>query len=191
MARPSRIPEQRRRLIPTVASAFAELGYHRATTALIARRCRVRENILYRLWRDKKDMFLAAIRYVYDLSMETWTAAAREGRGAAILSGLDYESRHIGEFGNYRVLFAALTETDDPDVRSALRRMYRDMHRFLSARVGEFRGAGRRSRREVELVAWGLIALGTYSTIARELDLAPRATRSGLLADLGRRLVGG
>lgn len=191
MGRPSRVQEQRRTLLPTVAKAFADLGYHRATTALIARRCGVRENILYRLWRDKKDMFLASLRYVYDLSMETWTAAGRRRPGAALLAGLDYESEHIGEFGNYRVLFAALTEAADPDIRAALRRIYRDMHRFLSARVRELRGPSHRSPEDIDLAAWGLISLGTYSTIIRELDLAPRRTRSGLLAVLGRKLAGG
>lgn len=41
MPRPSRLPEKRRELLPTVARAFAELGYRRATTAELARRCGV------------------------------------------------------------------------------------------------------------------------------------------------------
>ncbi|MEK6798788.1 MAG: TetR/AcrR family transcriptional regulator, partial [Planctomycetota bacterium] len=72
MPRPSQANERRKRLLPIVAKAFAELGYRRTTTAKLAKRCKVRENILYRLWRDKKAMFVASIEYVYALSAETW-----------------------------------------------------------------------------------------------------------------------
>ena len=57
MPRPSRIDEQRKRLLPIVCQVFSELGYYRTTTAELAGQCKVRENILYRLWRDKKAMF--------------------------------------------------------------------------------------------------------------------------------------
>ena len=49
MARPSQSPEKIKELLPVVARAFAELGYRRTTTADLARRCGVRENVLYRL----------------------------------------------------------------------------------------------------------------------------------------------
>ena len=46
MPRPNQTLEKRRELLPVIARAFAELGYRRATTAELARRCGVRENIL-------------------------------------------------------------------------------------------------------------------------------------------------
>ena len=49
MPRPSKADERRRELLPLVAEAFSELGYRRATTAELAARCGVQENILYRL----------------------------------------------------------------------------------------------------------------------------------------------
>lgn len=64
MARPSQASEQRERILPVLAATFAELGYRRTTTATLAERCEVRENILYRLWADKKAMFIAVIDYV-------------------------------------------------------------------------------------------------------------------------------
>jgi AcrR family transcriptional regulator len=72
MPRPSQISRKRQELLPIVARAFAELGYRRATTAELARRCGVPQNILYRIWPDKKAMFIAAIDYVYELSAATW-----------------------------------------------------------------------------------------------------------------------
>ena len=72
MPRPNLSNERRLELVPIVARTFAELGYRRTTTAALAERCKVRENILYRLWPDKRAMFVASLDYVYQLSEETW-----------------------------------------------------------------------------------------------------------------------
>ncbi|MFO0984918.1 MAG: TetR/AcrR family transcriptional regulator [Planctomycetota bacterium] len=72
MPRPSRIDQKRRELLPILVRAFAELGFRRATTAELASRCGVQENILYRLFEDKKQMFVAAIDYVYEHSLRVW-----------------------------------------------------------------------------------------------------------------------
>ena len=70
--RPSQIDDQRKRLLPIISRAFSELGYRRTTTAELARRCQVQENILYRLWTDKKAMFLAAIDAMFEERMARW-----------------------------------------------------------------------------------------------------------------------
>lgn len=56
MPRTDRQAAQQGELLPLLAQAFSDLGYRRATTASIARRCEVRENILYRRWNDKAAM---------------------------------------------------------------------------------------------------------------------------------------
>ncbi len=91
MPRPSQIREKRQALLPVVARAFSELGYRRATTAQLAQRCGVQENILYRLWPDKQAMFLAAIDFVYEFSERTWlkllqqpAAQSAEARGGGL-----------------------------------------------------------------------------------------------------------
>ena len=64
MANPSKIDDRRRQFTPRVATAFIELGYRGTTTAELAQRCGVRENVLYRIWPTKKAMFLDAVEYV-------------------------------------------------------------------------------------------------------------------------------
>ena len=39
-----------------------------------------------------------------------------------------YEAKHQGEFGFYRVVFTALVEADDPEIRAAITSMYRRFH---------------------------------------------------------------
>lgn len=189
MSRPSQLDEKRRELIPAVAGAFAEFGYRRTTTATLAERCGVRENILYRLWPDKKAMFIAALRYVYDLSADIWTRVLRDcdARGAAEAL-LDYESTHHGEFGLYRIVFAGLSETDDPEIRAALSDMYRRYQRFLGRHIAAHRG-GQSHAKDSELAAWAVLGLGTVIDIGRELGLLGAAQRRKLLQQVGRVLL--
>ncbi len=192
MARPSHITEKRCELLPTVAQTFAELGYRRTTTAELARRCGVQENILYRLWHDKKAMFIAVIEHVYELSAEVWRELLRSGDGASTPAErlLAYEATHHGEFGHYRIVFAGLSETDDPDIRAALSAMYQRYQRFIASQIRAHRqdceaGTGL----DPALAAWAVVGLGTVANISRELGLVDDQTREQLLREAGRSLL--
>jgi len=192
MARPNRSNERRRELIPIIARTFAELGYRRATTSELATRCDVQENILYRLWDDKKSMFIAAIEYVYDSSVETWEkllVSTKDGQTSAERL-LEYEAAHHGEFGMYRIVFAGLSETDDPDIRRALTRMYQQHQSFIERRLVEHRD-GQSDRTDVGLSALALIGLGTMTSITRELELLDESARRQLWTQSGRLLLEG
>ncbi len=194
MSRPSQIDEKRRQLMPIVARTFAELGYRRTTTAELARRCEVRENILYRLWPSKKRMFIAAIGYVYDSSVDIWNnlLAETDGHGSTAQRLLEYESHHHGEYGQYRIVFAGLSETDDPDIRAALADMYQRYRRFLSEQI-----VAHRSQRssltppDAVLAAWAIVGLGTVANIGRELGLLGSRQRRRLMGEVGRLLLEG
>ena len=193
MPRRSQAHEKRRELIPLIARAFAELGYRRTTTAELAARCRVRENVLYRLWRDKKEMFIAAIDYVYDFSLRTWQKILQErAPGPPAERLLTYEATHLGEFGHSRIIFAGLSETDDPDIRRALAGMYQRYQTFVRDQVEAHRqGPGRRRNADAALSAWALVGLGTVASIARELDLLGDQDRRRLMIEAGRLLLKG
>lgn len=193
MPRPSQAAEKRRTLLPILTRAFAELGYRRTTTAELARRCGVQENILYRLWPDKKAMFIAAISYVYDLSVDTWKRLQeRGGDGASAAEHvLAYESEHLGEFSHYRIVFAGLSELDDPDIRQALAQMYRRFARFLRQQIEAHRGAGQAEGLTPELTAWAVIGVGTVANILRELELVNGRARRQLIAQAGGYLLDG
>ncbi|NOT00822.1 MAG: TetR/AcrR family transcriptional regulator [Phycisphaerales bacterium] len=193
MPRPSQADERRRQLLPIVAKTFAELGYRRTTTAELAKRCKVRENILYRLWRDKKAMFVASIEFVYALSAETWRRLlAERGDGKPPAERLlQYESEHHGESGLQRLVFAGLSETNDPAIRRALRTMYRRFHRFIGEQISDYRDGDRRRRPDIEASAWAVIGLGTLASIVQELDLLKRSGRRRFMADVGHVLIEG
>jgi len=192
--RPNQTAERRRELMPIVAAAFAELGYRRATTAELAERCGVRENILYRLWSDKKAMFIAAIDFVYEHSVAVWgrLLAEQEPGASAAERLLEYESQHHGEFGLYRILFAGLSETDDADIRAALADMYRRYQKFIAGQVRDHRANGNGAGcPDASLAAWAVIGLGTVASITRELGLVSDRQRRRLLSEIGRGLLSG
>lgn len=193
MPRPSRITEKRRELTPLVARAFVELSYRRTTTAELARRCGVRENILYRMWPDKRAMFIAAIEHVYERSIEIWgrLLESRDGKSAAERL-LDYEAEHHGEFGLYRILFAGLSETDDTEIAAALKRTYQRFVRFLGEQISAYRGErADGSRLNAELSAWAFVGLGTAVNIGRELEMISQEARMELLRGAGRVFLEG
>jgi AcrR family transcriptional regulator len=177
------------RLLPLVAAAFADLGYRQATTAQLAKRCGVRENILYRAWPSKKAMFLAAIDYVFDSSLSRWKAllARRQESGPAAQRVLDFESTHHGEFGLYRIVFSGLSETTDPEIRAALRRMYLRFHAFIVDQIQAAQASAPPA--ESALAAWAFVGLGTVSNISRELRLFSAEERAQLFQQMGRLLL--
>lgn len=195
MPRVSHLHEKRRELLPIVAQAFAELGYRRTTTAELSRRCGVQENILYRLWPDKKGMFIAAIGYVYESSVALWEELLRARPGDERTTAerlLEHEAKHYGRFGHYRIVFAGLSETDDPDVKAALADMFQRYQKFVREQVLVHRG----ERKDGALIdagaaAWALVGLGTVTGITRELGLASDGQRRKLFAAVGQALLDG
>jgi AcrR family transcriptional regulator len=194
MPRPDRSPERRRELAPVLARAFAELGYRRATTAELASRCGVQEKALYRLWPDKRAMFLAALDQVFAESEAVWERLAREAgrRESSAERLLAHEAEHHGEHRLYRIVFAGLSETDDPVIREALAALYGRFQRLIESQIERHR-RGRKRAGELgpALAAWAIVGLGTVANIGRELELLKSRERSRLLAEAGALLLGG
>lgn len=192
MSRPSQTDEQRKNLLPIVCQTFSELGYRRTTTAELSQRCEVRENILYRLWPDKKAMFLAAIDDIFQSRAEMWAKiiSNQPGPELGIERLVAYESQHQGEFGFYRVIFTALAETDDDEIRTALTRMYRQFHRLVSKQIETGRERDR-SGLSVSDAAWALLGLATISNIILELNLLGPRQRKQMFAAVAESLVSG
>lgn len=194
MPRPSQTDDKRRELLPIVARAFAELGYRRTTTAALAQRCEVRENILYRLWPDKKAMFIASIDYVYEQAAGSWRKVLSESGedGDAAIRLLKHEAQHYGESGLHRIIFAGLSETDEPEIHEALRQMYGRFHRFIRQQIIAHRDGHHTSGLPDETVtAWAIVGLGNVANISRELGLLSGRGRKKMLADVGRLLLEG
>jgi AcrR family transcriptional regulator len=192
MPRPSQIDQQRKRLLPIVCEVFSQWGYHRTTTAELAKRCGVRENILYRLWQDKRAMFLAAIDDIFQSRAERWRQILAEQLTTEQAAGamVAYEAEHQGEFGFYRVVFTALVEADDPEIREAITGMYRRFHERIRDLIETNReGAKSPVGLPADATAWAMIGLATVSNIIRELELLQPRQREDMFARTAKYLV--
>jgi AcrR family transcriptional regulator len=179
---------QKSELLPGLAAAFAELGYRRATTAALAQRCQVQETTLYRIWTDKKAMFVDTIDYVGENSLRIYKEILRGAHDSSSPAKtiLDYESKHIGEFRKYRIVFSALPEANDPDVRHALQRVYHRVHAFIVQVVSRNAPS---SDVDAATVSWGIIGLGTIMTILDELCMMNREEIEEVFKLVGSLLI--
>lgn len=192
--RPDQKDERRHELLPIVAATFADLGYRRTSTAELAERCGVRVNILYRLWPDKKTMFVASIEYVFDRSQQTWEELLAKGvdQRHAARELLRYEAQHLGEHGLYRILFAGLGETDDPEIKAALANTFARFVAFIRTQVAAHRGKSPRAGgASVDRAVWAILGLGTIANISRGLGLLDGKQRARLLAEMGDLILEG
>jgi AcrR family transcriptional regulator len=193
MPRPDRSADRRRELAPVLARAFAELGYRRTTTVELASRCAVQEKALYRLWPDKRAMFLAALDQVFAESEAVWERLSGvRARGESTAERLlTHEAEHHGEHRLYRIVFAGLSETDDPVIRDALSALYHRFQRFIQVHIESHRrGRTRAGQLEPALAAWAIVGLGTVANIGRELELLSPRARARLLGKTGAQLLG-
>ena len=194
MANPSKIDDRRRQFTPLVAAAFIELGYRGTTTAELAQRCGVRENVLYRIWPTKKAMFLDAVEYVFTATMSAWDGVTKDkALGDTVAERiLRNQADYQGRLRLYRIVFAGLTE-DDPEIKNALRDVYRRLHTFISQQIEEHRVRYRRRRGgpAPELTAWAMIGLASVVDMQRELEILPVADRKRIMKEVGMALLDG
>ncbi len=181
-----------KRLLPILAKAFAEHGYRRATTAMLAKDCGVRENVMYRVWPSKKAMFIAAINHIWEQSIASWQEILKNLKPDDSLGPakriLQYEATHFGELQLYRVVHAGLTETDDPEIAAAMRQMYQNFHDFIARQLADVDPQHRKTA-DHDLTAWALVGLATVSSIGRGLGLMNSRQRSQLFTQIGNLLI--
>ncbi len=194
MSRPPKSEDRRRELLPVIAAAFSELGYRRATTAELAERCKVQENTFYRLWPDKKTIFIAALEYLFQRRMEKWKKEL--GKASSTKSNVvrlvELTSKDLGENGLYRVVFAALNETEDFDIKLAMQRLYRRYHARLDAELVTHRKlSGVSTPAECGDLAWALISLVSFMNIALDLELMDSKERKRLFTTMALKLIDG
>lgn len=194
MSRPPKSEDRRRELLPLIAAAFSELGYRRATTAELAERCKVQENTFYRLWPDKKTIFIAALENLFQRRMEKWKKEL--GKASSTKSNVvrlvELTSKDLGENGLYRVVFAALNETEDFDIKLAMQRLYRRYHARLDAELVAHRKlSGVSTPAECGDLAWALISLVSFMNIALDLELMDSKERKRLFTTMAFKLIDG
>ena len=193
MALKSSNEEKRSEFLPRIAQCFADNGYRGTTTAKLAKTCQVRENVLYRIWPSKKEMFLDCIEHIYEVTMTLWNGLEPEqsdGRSRAEMI-LQYQAKDHGLLRYYRLVFAALME-DDPDIRKSLRQLYRRFQSFLAEATQEHRESrGISVDLDCSASAWAIMGIAAMVDIQRELRILPAGDREEFLINASMQLLEG
>ncbi len=105
---------------------------------------------------------------------------------------LTHEAEHYGESGLHRIILAGLSQTDEPEIRDALRTMYGRFHRFIRGQIVAHRNSPRSSTLPDETVcAWAIVGLGNMANISHELGLITDRGRKKMFGEAGRLLLDG
>ncbi len=173
--------DRRKQLLDSAARCFAQHGYRGTTTAMIASEAGISEPIIYRHFRNKRDLFVALIEKVADEVFENWRRATSQVQSPlAKLQMLLYQNPatsdpHTAEV--YRLLFHASTETDDSEIQDAIRDHYERYVESLASVMSEAQQVGQiRNDLPAEWLAWQIIHAAVGFAMVRPLDIPSHAS---------------
>jgi AcrR family transcriptional regulator len=169
--------EQRReQLLDCAARCFALYGYRGTTTAMIAAEAKVSEPIIYRHFKNKRDLFIALIEKVADDVFQNWQAATTAAKTPLEkLQILLYRNPATSDPSTravYQLLFHASTEVSDPKIHEAIRDHYDRYMQSLASVMREAQAGGQlRSDVPAEWLAWQIIHAAVGFAMIRPLDI--------------------
>src|SRR5215207_4767511 len=140
MAAPARrksAEERREEILAVALPRFAETGYHGTSTEVIARDAGISQPYLFRLFRTKKELFLACVDRGYagvaQVFGEAAAGAADDERLHAL--GCAYEERLLPD--RHALLFQMQSQTTgDPEIRAYVRDGFNELRRTVANLAG-------------------------------------------------------
>jgi AcrR family transcriptional regulator len=157
--------DRRPRILEAAIDHFGRRGYHAASTEAIAADCGISQPYLFRLFRTKRELFLACCDVVHDRVAETFRTAAE---------GLPQQDR-LGPMGHaylalledrstLQMVMQTYAASADPEIQAHVRARYTQLIRAIA----DISGA---SDEEV----WLFCAHGMLLNVIAALDLSEAA----------------
>jgi AcrR family transcriptional regulator len=166
--------EERREEILTVAMAhFGEGGYHGTSTEAIAREAGISQPYLFRLFRTKKELFLACDDRACEKIIATFRRAAETAEPGHELEamGTAYSNDLLTDRHALLMLMQGYVAAADPEIRDHVRRKYGE----VILEVAELSGS------PLDEV-WRFFATGMHLNIVTALDLGAIAGENPVVA---------
>jgi AcrR family transcriptional regulator len=162
---PRRTAQQRRRLIIESAQAiFAASNYARVGTAELAKAAGISEPALYRYFSSKKELFISTIKTAGKRLLDIWERLAADVVDPLEVIqaiGLGYYDHLRSRSPVMKLLFQALSEADDKEIREALHNSFAAFIRFLEENIEEGKRQGViRQDVNATVAAWQFMAFG-------------------------------
>ncbi len=151
-------------LIEKAIEVLASSNYRSATTAKIASEAGVSEPVIYQHFGSKKDLFLAVLERIRCDILEGWSRAT-EGvtnpkTALRILGAYHYQFIKENKAAE-KILFQAISEVDDEEIRASLRDHFAAFAGFMSEIVRRGQDMGRVDARIDDIMAgWVILSFG-------------------------------
>jgi AcrR family transcriptional regulator len=180
---PKRTAQQRRRLIIESAEAmFAASNYARVGTAELAKAAGISEPALYRYFASKKELFISTIKAAGKRLLDIWERLASEVVDPLEVIraiGLGYYDHLRSRSPVMKLLFQALSEADDEEIRQALHSNFAAFIRFLKENIEEGKSQGLISQDvDPTVAAWQFMAFGLTLDLIHLLGFDEELNRS-------------
>jgi AcrR family transcriptional regulator len=130
--------ERRQDVLEAAREVFAEHGLSGASTDEIARKAGISQPYLFRLFRTKKELFLATVESCFAETLGTFRQAAegKTGEEALTAMGTAYGELIRSDPNRLRGQMQTYAACDDPDVREAARKGYGALVDFVEQASG-------------------------------------------------------
>lgn len=168
--------QRREQLLESAARCFARDGYRGTTTARIAAEAGVSEPIIYRHFKNKRDLFIALIEKVADDVFRNWQSATKAAKTPLEkLQILLYRNPATSDPGTravYQLLFHAQTEISDPKIHEAIKDHYERYVKAIASVMKEAQAGGQlRGDVPAEWLAWQIIHAAVGFAMIRPLSI--------------------
>lgn len=165
--------ERRDEVLDIAMARFAEGGYHGTSTEVIAREAGISHPYLFRLFRTKKELFLACDDRACEKILDAFQGAAASAEPGHKLEAMGeaYVDELLPDRHALLMLMQGYVAVSDPEIRDHVRRKYGEV---IDA-VSELSGA---PADEV----WRFFATGMHLNIVTALDLGAIAGENRVVA---------
>jgi AcrR family transcriptional regulator len=126
--------ERRRHVLDAAIATFADAGYHGASTTMIAERAGISQPYIYALYKNKRELFLAAYREVAERIRARLLAAAEgvDGPEERLRAMGEAYLQMIGNSAEVRCQLQAYAAAGDRELQEPIRDEF--VHLFESVR---------------------------------------------------------
>lgn len=130
--------ERREAVLKAAMSAFAHRGLYGTSTEEIAASAGISQPYLFRLFRTKKELFIAAVERCMDDTVELFRHAAGDLRGEEAMTAMGdaYVAMVATDRDRLLLQMQAYAACGDSEVREAMRRGYGNLYRYVEAVSG-------------------------------------------------------
>ena len=162
--------------------ALARSNYRTTSIAEIATEAGITEPAVYRYFPTKKALFIAIIEDVGQRVLSIWNGIRDESPGplqALGRIGGDYYERAMTRRGDLKVLFQALAEVDDDEIRQALRVQFSSYVDLLTDVIEEAQRTHKiREDVDAKAAAWCFLSVGFTLNLVGLLRLETDLSRA-------------